>query len=179
MKARLKTIILSALGAITAFGAVTYSSCTPDKCKSIVCAHGGVCKEGTCVCPTGYEGYQCETITRDKFHGIWTVFEKGTASMPAQYDVRVDYGANMTDMTITNFYNKLVTPVNIRVKGDTMYIPQQTIEGYEIKGIGYLLEKSIPYPEHATMNVFYTIKLPDGRVNDFGVNTGVVSEWNR
>jgi hypothetical protein len=178
MKARLKTIILSALGAVAAFGAVTFSACKPEKCKSIVCAYGGVCKEGTCICPTGYEGFQCETITRDKFKGNWTVFEKGTKSMPAQYSLVIEYGANMTDMTIKNFYNKLTQPVNIRVKGDTMFIPQQTVEGYEISGKGYLNEAKY-YAENGEMSVFYTIKLPDGRVNDFGVNAGDVSKWNR
>jgi hypothetical protein len=179
MKARLKTIILSALGAISAFSAVTYSSCSPDKCKAIVCAYGGVCKEGTCICPTGYEGYQCETIIRDKYRGVWRVFEKGSRSRTAAYEVTVDYGANMTDMVIKNFYNKLATPVNVRVKGDTMFIPQQTVEGYEIKGTGYLTE-SKHYGENGELRVFYSIKLPDGRVNDFGVNDlGDVSLWHK
>lgn len=178
MKARLKTIVLSALGAISAFGALTYSSCKPDKCKSIVCAYGGVCKEGTCICPTGYEGYQCETITRDKFKGVWHVFEKGTATMPAGYDVTISDGPTMTDLVITTFYNKFTTPVNVRVKGDTMYIPQQTIEGYEVKGTGYITPSKY-YAKSAEMHVFYSVKLPDGRVNDFGVNAGDVSIWNR
>lgn len=179
MKARLKTIILSALGAISAFGAVTYSSCTPDKCKSIVCAYDGVCKEGTCICPSGYEGFQCETITRDKYRGVWRVFEKGSRSRSAAYELTIDYGATKTDMVIKNFYNKLTTPVNVRVKGDTMYIPQQTVEGYEIKGTGYL-DESKYYGKNAELKVYYSIKLPDGRVNDFGVNElGDVSLWHK
>ena len=178
MKGRLKTIILSALGAISAFGAVTYSSCKPDKCKAIVCAYGGVCKEGTCICPTGYEGYQCETIIRDKYEGVWTVEEHGSASMPAFYDVVVQPGATMTDMTIKNFYNKFISNVNIRVKGDTLYIPQQTIEGYEIKGTGYLFE-SKHYGKNAELRVHYTVKQPDCKVNDFGVNNEKYSKWNR
>jgi hypothetical protein len=179
MKARLKTIILSALGAISSFGAVTYSSCEPDKCKSIVCAYGGVCKEGTCICPTGYEGFQCETITRKKFQGNWTVMEKGTKSMPANYSLVIEYGENMTDMTITNFYNKFTTPINVRVKGDTMFIPQQPVEGYEILGgKGYLTGEG-HYSQNGQMMVFYSIKMPDGKINDFGINAGDVSVWNR
>jgi hypothetical protein len=179
MKASLKTILLSALGAIAAFTAVTSTSCTPDKCKAIVCAYGGVCKEGTCICPAGYEGYQCETITRDKFKGVWTVFENGTATNSAQYDVTIEFGASMTEMTIKNFYNKFQNDlVNIRIKGDSLYIPQQTINNHEIKGFGHLKDSKY-YGEHAEMEMYYSIKLPDGRVNDFGLNGGDVSVWTK
>ena len=182
MKARIKTIILSALGAIAAFTAVTSTSCEPDKCKAIVCAYGGVCKEGTCICPAGYEGHQCETITRDKFKGVWTVFENGTVTNSAQYEVSIDYGSSLTEMVIKNFYNKFKdVTVNVRIKGDTMYIPQQTIQDHEIKGHAFLQDDKY-YGKNANLQVFYSVKLPDGRTNDFGlsgVGNGEVSVWTR
>lgn len=179
MKARFKTIVLSAIGAIAAFSAVTTTSCEPDKCKAIVCAYGGVCKEGTCICPTGYEGYQCETITRERYKGVWTVFEKGTRTLPAQYDVVIEYGPTMIDLNIRNFYNKFKEEtLSVTIKGDTLYIPQQTIQDHVIQGGGYIT-KSNYYGENGLMKIAYTVREPDGAVNDFGVNAGVVSEWNR
>lgn len=32
-----------------------------DKCEGKACANGGTCQEGVCVCPTGFEGANCET----------------------------------------------------------------------------------------------------------------------
>lgn len=32
-----------------------------DKCKDVECKNGGTCKEGTCTCPTGFSGANCET----------------------------------------------------------------------------------------------------------------------
>lgn len=178
MKARLKTIVLSALGALAAFSAVTSTSCKEDKCKAIVCAYGGVCKEGTCICQAGYEGYQCETITAEKYEGVWTVFENGTTTNSAQYDVTISYGANMTEMNITNFYNKFTSPVAARIKSDTLFIPQQTIQGYTVQGVGYLVDNKY-YGKERTLEVRYTVNLPDGRVDDFGVNgVGDVSLWH-
>jgi len=46
MKTPLKTIFFSALATLTIFLAVAYTSCNRDKCKTIVCANGGVCNEG-------------------------------------------------------------------------------------------------------------------------------------
>lgn len=33
-----------------------------DECKDLNCLNGGVCEEGTCVCPTGYSGEECEEV---------------------------------------------------------------------------------------------------------------------
>ncbi len=179
MKARIKTIILSALGAIAAFSAITYSSCNNDKCKAIACAYGGVCKDGNCVCPSGYEGAQCETITRDKYVGVWTVFEKGTVTQSNSYDVTFKYGVGMTDMQITNFYNLLKSPVSVRLKADTIYIPLQTVDGYEIQGTG-VLDRDAYYAKHGMLTIRYSIKnTQSGLVNDFGYNIGEPSVWNR
>lgn len=180
MKARIfKTIVMSALGAITAFSAVTYSSCNNDKCKAIACAYDGVCKDGACVCKSGYEGAQCETITRDKYIGVWTVFETGTVTTSNQYNLTFKYGVGPTDMLITNFYNHISSSVSARVKGDSLFIPQQVVENYEIKGSG-VLDREAFYAKHGVLTVRYTIKdLNSGLVNDFGVNIGQASTWNR
>lgn len=50
---------------------VTYTSCTHDSCKTIMCRNGGTCVDESCKCPDGYEGSQCETISRIKFYGTY------------------------------------------------------------------------------------------------------------
>jgi hypothetical protein len=57
----LSTIIISALFTCLLFSATLYSSCNEDKCEGITCQNGGSCKDGTCLCPEGYEGTRCET----------------------------------------------------------------------------------------------------------------------
>jgi hypothetical protein len=98
----------------------------------------------------------------------------------AYYDVTVDFSNNMTEMVVNNFYNKFTVPLNVRVKGDTMFIPQQTIMDHEIKGIGYLKDHKY-YGDHAKLEMHYSIKLPDGRTNDFGLSSpyGKESEWTK
>jgi len=179
MKARLKSIVLSAAAVMAVFGTVTFSSCDPDPCKSIVCAYSGTCADGDCICPSGYEGTHCEIVTREKYRGVWTVFEDGTSTNPAQYEISFVNGENATDMTITNFYNRFPgNEVNVRVKGDSLFIPQQTVNGYVIEGWGHLKWEDF-YPEHGELTVHYKIVNPEGVTNDFGVNTGLPSKWNR
>lgn len=179
MKARLKTIVLSALSTIAVFSAITYNSCTPDKCKAIACAYNGVCKDGACICPAGYEGAQCEVITRDKYAGTWTVMENGTYTSNAQYDIAIKYGITMTDMNITNFYNHIQAPVAVKIQGDSIFIPQQIVENYEIQGWGYL-DREAYYAKHGKIVMRYTIKdLENNLTDDFGLHVGEESVWTR
>ncbi|MCB9065179.1 MAG: calcium-binding EGF-like domain-containing protein [Chitinophagales bacterium] len=182
MKARLKSIVLSAIGVLATFTAVTYTSCNNDPCKAIVCAYGGTCNEGECICPSGFEGTHCEIVTKDKFVGVWTVFEDGTITQPAQYEINILSGEGNTDVKISNFYNSFPPGqyVNGRVVGDSIYIfsPTNSTSGFKVSGYG-LLEWEEFYPEHGKLTMYYTITNAEGKTNDFGVNGGVASEWNR
>lgn len=179
MKARFKTVLLAALGSLAAFSAVTYTSCNNDKCKSIVCAYGGVCNNGSCLCPSGYEGNQCETKTTDKFKGIWYVTEDGTLSNTTQYAVSLEPGSGISDVKITNFRNFFTSPVNGFVKGDTLYIPQQVVNNNEVQGIGYLEDDKF-YGVHGKLTLRYSAKdLATGNTDEFGLNIGDPSVWNK
>ena len=185
MKARFKTIILSALGAVIAFSAVTYTSCNSDKCQSIVCAYGGVCKDGVCICPTGYEGVQCETVTRDKFIGTWNVSESGTLTSGNAYTVSIEpyYDSAITSIIIKNFYNRSHLNVGANynvvayVKADTIYINQQVVDGDTIIGNGYL-QPDAHYAEHGKLTMYYVVK--NGQSDYFGFDsTGSPSVWEK
>jgi hypothetical protein len=179
MKARLKSIVLSALGVMAAFSAVTYTSCNNDPCKAIICAYGGTCTEGDCICPSGYEGTHCEVVTRDKYEGVWTVFEDGSSTMAAQYEVKIIKGSGNTDMIISNFYNRFPgAQVNVRVKGDSLFIPQQTVDNYTIEGAGHLNWEEF-YPDHGELTLYYKVVNPEGRTDDFGFSAGLPSIWTR
>lgn len=179
MKARLKSVILSAVGVIAVFSTITVTSCNDDPCNAIVCSYGGTCAEGDCICPSGYEGTHCEVVTREKYRGVWTVFENGTVTNPAQYEITFVNGTGATEMTISNFYNRFpVSNVNVRVKGDSLFIPQQEVDNYVIEGWG-VLEWEDFYPEHGELTVYYKVTNPEGKTDDFGINAGVPSVWNR
>lgn len=179
MKARLKSIILSALSVAAIFTTVTVTSCNDDPCKAIICSYGGTCTKGDCICPSGYEGTHCEIVTREKYRGVWTVFENGTVNDAAQYEITFVNAEGATEMTINNFYNRFaLNEVDVRVKGDTLIIPQQVVNNYTIEGIGYLEWEDF-YPEHGKLTVRYKVTSPEGKTDDYGFNVGEPSIWNR
>lgn len=180
MKARLKTILLSAIGVISAFSFVTLTSCDPDKCKSISCAYGGICNEGKCLCQSGYEGPQCETLMKKKFLGTWVVTETGTISDSRQYSVVIEGGPNMTGIKIKNFYNNnLSVPIDAFVRGDTFTVTQQDVDKYTIVGEGWVEDEKY-YGDNGQIVLRYKVTNKEtGEVDDFGYDRGEASLWNK
>ena len=104
---RFKNIAFSALLTISAFSVVTYTSCSKDECKDVVCNNGGTCSGGSCLCPTGYEGTNCETLSATKFIGSWrTTTEACTVSgSNSQYDIVIaPSGTAAATLLISNLY---------------------------------------------------------------------------
>lgn len=174
MRIQLKSTLLSAIGVLALGTVITLSSCKEDKCKAVVCAYDGVCQDdGSCLCKIGYEGERCETITRDKFKGTWTVTEDGTASNPARYAVSVENGEQINDVLIRNFYNKYNGEVTAHVKGDTIMIDRQAIQVGEqtlmVEGKGYAVPEAF-YGLHGKLMLHYQVTYEDGTVDRFGIN---------
>ena len=181
MKTCVKTIVLSALSALVVFTGMTYTSCNPDKCKAITCAYGGVCTNGECTCATGYEGNQCEKVTRDKFTGTWEVAETGTQTGFNRYTISIAPAEAIQEVGIFNFYNYI--PMNLsviaNVSNDTLYIPRQELFNRTIEGMGYL-DPTVDYEENGHMILRYRVtETVSGVYNDFGLIEGQPSLWYR
>lgn len=77
-----RALFLTAFVTLMLFTSIGYVSCkkesssnTPDACSSVTCQNGGVCFKGTCTCPGGYEGTNCETRSLTRYLGQWAVDE--------------------------------------------------------------------------------------------------------
>ena len=183
MKAPLKKVVIPALIIVSAFISITYmSSCNRDKCKTIVCANGGVCNSGACTCPSGYEGSNCETVSREKFLGNWTVFEKGSVTEAAHYVISIQPSTQITDVVIQNFYNYFTVPIKGYVSGDSLYIPNQQYQGKVVFGIGYIYS-NVTYGQFGAVSMSYeVIDTATQVVNDFGYYAPDLSNpsaWNK
>ncbi len=71
----LKTLLLSTLLTVGTFTTILFTSCQGDKCKSVVCNNGGTCNEsdGSCNCEVGFEGTNCDTESRTKLIGTYSL----------------------------------------------------------------------------------------------------------
>lgn len=59
---KFRTITLASIIVAGIFSMVIHSSCN-NPCKDVTCRNGGACNDGACVCPEGYGGTYCETLT--------------------------------------------------------------------------------------------------------------------
>ena len=159
MNFSIKAVFLTGIITLSAFGAAVYMSCNVDKCKTVICANRGVCNKGACTCPIGYEGTNCETISRKKFTGIWSVFEKGSGSLAKQYDVNVTDGEDgITYLNIANFNDLFHKPVKAYVQGgDKIIIPNQQLEGKLIWGEGNIFS-TVTYGQNGGISLRYVVQ---------------------
>ena len=183
MKTSLKTVLVIAVLAFSAFAAVVHSSCNRDLCKTVVCANGGICNGGTCTCPLGYDGTNCEDTARNKFLGNWTVFEKGSITQASQYPVSIQPGVNINDVVILNFFNYFTVPVNASIVNDTIIIPNQQYQGKVLFGVGYIYTGTT-YTQFGSINMEYEIvDTASLAVDDFGyysnIDHSAPSAWNK
>lgn len=185
MKKSVKLILLSAVGAAAIFSTFTLSSCKREKCKTVACQNASPCIEetGACKCAPGFEGSMCEVTTRNKYVGNWNVDEHGTISPRSNFLVTIENsllpGASAADVQITNLNNSIFGRVNAKVQGDTITIPEQTIDNKKVQGKGFLKNDTY-YGLHGSLTMKYKITyLADGNENDFGFVIGDPSAWHK
>jgi len=67
---KMKMYLMTAILGVASLSMV-FTSCNTDECKDVVCQNGGLCQDsdGSCECPVGFEGTNCETYSKVKFLG--------------------------------------------------------------------------------------------------------------
>lgn len=87
---------------------LSLGSCIKDKCNKIICSNKGVCVDGQCACPSGYEGSHCDTAWFEKFKDTWRVdetFLRDTGDAHFGYDLKITGSAD--SFTITGLHDSL------------------------------------------------------------------------
>ncbi len=73
------------------------TACTTDPCAKISCQNGGNCESGTCKCPSGYYGTNCE---KSEVCRINSYTEKISSGSPTTYTLTYDaFGRVVTSVT--------------------------------------------------------------------------------
>ena len=67
----IKQLALCAVLTISAFCALMYSSCQKDTCKGVTCLNKSTCSAGSCQCPVGISGANCETVYRKMYDHVY------------------------------------------------------------------------------------------------------------
>ena len=156
----IRNIAFSALLTFGAFSAITYTACNKDECKDVVCQNGGTCSEGNCTCPTGFEGTNCETLSRDKMLGTYLgteVCDLGTDN----YSITLSANSDKIKITLINLYNDAITAV-CTMTGANTFTFNGTQSGATFTGTGTYAS--------STLTVEYT--LTDGAIANSCTFTG-------
>ena len=98
--------VLASAALVVALAFGVQSCKKDDPCDGIDCQNGGSCSDGSCSCPTGYEGSLCETKASAKFVGTYKLNESCPSGSIVDYPTSI--GASSTapnKILITGFGN--------------------------------------------------------------------------
>ncbi|MBA3830237.1 MAG: calcium-binding EGF-like domain-containing protein [Taibaiella sp.] len=107
MKNKNSSLFITLLATFSCFLLVIYTSCQKTNnnkytCENLNCTNGGVCRNGVCYCPNGYQGNNCDTGWNHKFIGVWNVHETLTSSDTVGIKKDSLYVINITPATASS-----------------------------------------------------------------------------
>ena len=116
-----------------------------DACYDIVCPSNASCNEGDCICKLGYEGADCETVSRNKFVGTYAAVEtcvdgtvggneavadfECTIATHDTIDLRLLFANEGTQGLLTNIYATLSDSLSFTIPEQTDTIFARVFEG--------------------------------------------------
>lgn len=154
-----RTAIVTTALTLGTFGLIMgLPSCSKkDKCN-ITCANNGVCVDGACQCPAGYEGTDCSSLARKKFKGMYNaidecvITQRNNASLNYTLFIMDGPVNEPTKVIVKGLGNVNNATVELEgeVKGNVITIKSQMIEGLEYSGkIEYINQTNLK----ATFNI--------------------------
>ena len=133
-------------------GMFVFSSCA-DECKDVTCENGGTCNEGVCECAEGYEGDACETETRAKFLGNYTVSSSCAAGSSWNSTITAS-GTGTLKILLGNFSHLVCNSgdiiVTATVNGSNLTIDNQVVCSTNFSGTGSITNNGLTISLKAT-----------------------------
>lgn len=132
-----RTSFLTGFIIILLFGATVYfSGCVHDACvaRNITCQNNGTCRDGDCICPSGYEGDGCQFKVNEKFAGCYKVIRTGfiNDTIPDDNDdtlcIRANPGSgDKFGITFFSIRDSIIFVYKGTVNDNFITVPEQSI----------------------------------------------------
>ena len=109
------------------------SGCTEDKCGKVSCKNNGVCVDGRCSCPYGYEGDNCEALWLNKFTATWHASDSSRFDTAARlYDFTITNFRSLDTLLIRNFIGSMDTVIAVRKAYNKLTLLERTIDSVTV-----------------------------------------------
>ncbi len=118
------------------------SSCENELCDDVVCVNNGICIDGKCDCPPGFEGDFCEEFSRDKILGNFDVSSNcvGDSAETNIWAIAASTSA-FNEVLINNFHKPALNVLATITEQNMIEIKEQFVGGatsYTISGTGII-----------------------------------------
>jgi hypothetical protein len=129
----------------TLFALLTYfSACKHDPCvtRAVECKNNGVCRDGDCLCATGYEGDSCQFRVNEKFASYYACIRTSIINQTVVDDnddtLRVQTKNDKFGIKFNSIRDSLIVVLDGTVNGNYITVPEKTILDTKYNGSGSL-----------------------------------------
>lgn len=122
------------------FSIAILTSCT-DPCDDVNCLNEGICDDGTCECIAGFEGKNCEILTRDSIAGNFAIASTCDDGFTPTDNWAIGGSSSASNEILINNFHKPTLNIIATITGPTTFdIKEQFVSdgaiGYTFSGTG-------------------------------------------
>ena len=122
---------------------IVFNACNKDLCKDITCKNNGVCRDGSCKCPTGFEGPYCATKMYEKFIGTFDGYYRCNGTDPKLRTLVVSPDVQPNKVILYNIMESQDITLNATVDGVKVEIEKTTVGHHTYSGNGHIVDLDI------------------------------------
>jgi len=141
-------------------------SCNKDNCKEVECQNLGTCLDGSCRCPDGYGGANCEFYLLQRFIGNYdATYDCNSATKTITVEANVADKSKLSILNLGDYACDNLYRLEATVTGDSIFILPQTVcsstglpSGYSFLGKGKISGDSL-------LNIRFQVSYDAGMAN--------------
>lgn len=121
-----------------------FSACDRDRCANVICdGPESYCLDGQCICPPGYEGPDCDILSKDKYVGNYRVTESCNPGVERGWTFTTILSGNGVDkIEFTNVLNTGLSAEAVIVTNSAIRFDTQNLGSIQFAGVGNYIENA-------------------------------------
>lgn len=149
---------------ILVYSLILSTGCKKDPCEEVSCENGGICMDGECECPEGFQGNFCESFDLQQYFGTYNITYEGCFTTSENHTVSLEQILGESNRFLIHHLGDYDCPTgNIQLEAisssNAITIEEQQIDCGDIV---YTFEGTGTFSNGSTVTLDFTVRYDAG-----------------